>query len=54
VLSPEIDGLAFGAQMCTTGDLDGDGLRELVVGAPLWSDSIDRAGELWVLSLPRR
>jgi hypothetical protein len=54
VLSPDIDGLAFGTQLCTTSDLDGDGLRELVVGAPVWPLDLGRAGEVWVLSLPRK
>jgi hypothetical protein len=49
----EILDLGFGAALCTTSDLDGDGSREIVVGAIIASDRSDRAGELWVLSLKR-
>jgi FG-GAP repeat protein len=41
----------FGHALANLGDLDGDGLRELGVGAILDGDLVSRGGALWILSL---
>jgi len=45
------DGDAFGRSLVVADDLDGDGVRELVVGAPGDDDGAVDAGALWVLFL---
>ena len=44
-------GNAFGSALCAPGDVDGDGTRELVVGAPGDADGSQQAGAAWVLFL---
>ena len=39
----------FGSAIATLGDLDGDGITDLAVGAPLANDSGIDAGAIWVL-----
>jgi len=41
----------FGSALATLGDLDGDGLRELAVGAPGDDDGAADAGAVWLLFL---
>ncbi|HEX6883695.1 MAG TPA: integrin alpha [Planctomycetota bacterium] len=41
----------FGRSVVMLGDLDGDGLKELAVGAPLDSTSGAKMGAIWILSL---
>ncbi|MCP3902685.1 MAG: DUF11 domain-containing protein [Planctomycetes bacterium] len=48
VLDP---GDAFGASVAGLGLFDGDGVRDIVVGAPLDDDGATDAGALWVLLL---
>ncbi|GAB4419660.1 MAG: hypothetical protein OHK0039_32320 [Bacteroidia bacterium] len=43
------DGDAFGQGLCMAGDIDGDGIPDLVVGAPGDDTGGDNSGALWVL-----
>lgn len=43
------DNDAFGSAIATLGDLDGDGITELAVGAPLADDNGIDAGAVWIL-----
>ena len=47
------DGDAFGSALASVGDLDGDGIQDLAVGAPGDDDGGDDAGAVWVLLLAR-
>jgi len=44
-------GATFGSALVCLGDLDGDGTRELVVGAPRNDRAANNDGALWVVSL---
>lgn len=44
---------ALGKSVAALGDLDGDGVPDLVVGAPGWGGDSDRRGGAWVLFLKR-
>jgi VCBS repeat protein/FG-GAP repeat protein len=49
-----LDGVdAFGSALAGPGDLDGDGVRDLLVGAPGDDDNAFDSGAVWVLSLDR-
>ena len=41
----------FGSALAGTGDLSGDGIRDLAVGTPNDDDDADNAGAVWVLTL---
>lgn len=49
--SGTLGGDHFGAALASVDDLDGDGLRELVVGAPLADGDLSNQGSVWVLFL---
>ena len=44
---------AFGTSMCSLGDLDGDGVQDLAVGAPGFSDGGQHRGAVWILFMQR-
>jgi FG-GAP repeat protein/VCBS repeat protein len=48
-----VSGYEFGSSLASPGDLDGDGLREIVVGVPFapGQPAVNRSGEVWVLFL---
>ncbi|HHH43981.1 MAG TPA: hypothetical protein ENK49_07580 [Gammaproteobacteria bacterium] len=41
----------FGSALADIGDLSGDGIRDLAVGAPNDDDDADNAGAVWILTL---
>jgi len=44
----------FGTALASPGDLDGDGIQDLLVGAPSDDDAAQGAGAVWVLSLDEK
>jgi hypothetical protein len=53
IVPPEgLDGLKFGSSVDAVGDLDGDGLADLAVGARGDSELADQAGAVFVLHAP--
>ncbi len=51
ILGPLDDGDGFGASVASPGDLDADGLPELVAGAPGDDDAGSNRGAVWILFL---
>ncbi len=49
LVGPLLDGDEFGSSLTNLGDLDGDGVTDLVVGAPRDDDGSYNAGAVWIL-----